>query len=186
MHRALAALAAAVLSGCGAASAQPPATTPLPLARPASSTPATLATASPSATATASATPTATAMPSTPSPRVTAVPTAPSSRQVSEPDNGTTVTLRTGGALRAVLHSTYWQFDPASDPTVLASQGSPSYSPDPPGSCVPGGGCGTVTADFQALRPGRAVVTAHRTSCGEALRCTGDAGSWMVTVIVSG
>ena len=174
MYRALAALAAAALAGCGAVSSQPPATTPLPLTQPVSSTPAILATAT--------ATPTS----STPAPRVTAVPTAPSSRDVSEADNGTTVTLRTGGTLRAVLHSTYWQFDPASDPTVLASQGSPSSSPDPPGSCVPGGGCGTVTATFQALRPGRAVVTAHRTSCGEALRCTGNAGSWMVTVIVSG
>src|SRR5207302_4854531 len=141
------------------------------------------ATASP--TPTVSPTPTATATPS-PAPRVIVTPAPPSSRDVSEADNGSTVSLRTGGTLRVVLHSTYWQFDPASDPTVLRSTGDPTSSPDPPGSCVPGGGCGTVTATFQALRAGRAVVTAHRTSCGEALRCTGRQGSYTVTVVVSG
>ena len=120
-----------------------------------------------------------------PAPRVIVTPAPPSSRDVSEADNGSTVSLRTGGTLRVVLHSTYWQFDPASDPTVLRSTGDPTSSPDPPGSCVPGGGCGTVTATFQALRAGRAVVTAHRTSCGEALRCTGNQGSYAVTVMVS-
>lgn len=145
MQRALAALAAAALAGCGAVATTPPSASP--------------------AVATATA--------------------AAGSRTVSEPDNGTAVTLRTGGTLRAVLHSTYWQFDPPSDSTVLASEGSASYSPDPPGTCVPGGGCGTVTATFRALRPGRAVVSAHRASCGEALRCTGNQGTWMVTVVVS-
>jgi hypothetical protein len=119
------------------------------------------------------------------SPAVATASVAPTSRQVSEADKGTVVSLRTGGTLRAVLHSTYWRFDPASEPTVLGSEGAPATSPDPPGSCVPGGGCGTVTATFRALRPGRAVVSAHRTSCGEALRCTGDRGAWTVTVVVS-
>jgi hypothetical protein len=109
----------------------------------------------------------------------------PASREVSDGDRGTTVTLRTGGALRVVLHSTYWEIDPASDPAVLRSDGEQTYAPDPPGRCVPGGGCGTVTRGFHAVQPGRAVVTAHRTSCGEALRCTGDAGTWSVTVLVS-
>jgi hypothetical protein len=95
------------------------------------------------------------------------------------------VTLRTGGTLSVVLHSTYWQYDPPSDPSVLRSQADPTYSPDPPGSCVPGGGCGTLTAGFRALRPGRAVITAHRTSCGEAMACVGDAGRFSVTVVVS-
>ena len=120
------------------------------------------------------------------SPAPTTASAASTTRQVSETDDRTTVGLRTGGTLRVVLHSTYWQIDPASDPTVLSSEGRPSASPDPPGSCVPGGGCGTVTATLRALRPGRAVVSAHRTSCGEALRCTGDRGGWTVTVVVSG
>jgi hypothetical protein len=42
-----------------------------------------------------------------------------------------------------------------------------------------------VTARFGALRPGRAVVTAHRTSCGEAMGCAGDSGRFSVTVVVS-
>lgn len=169
MHRAattLAALAAAALAcGCGAAASDPGTVTP-----------------SPTASAAPSPTPSGTPTGATTS---TAAP-APSSRQVTEADDRGTVTLRTGGTLTVVLHSTYWQYDPPSDPSVLRSAGDPTYAPDPPGRCVPGGGCGTATATFHALRPGRAVVTAHRTSCGEALRCVGDAGRFSVTVEVSG
>ena len=129
----------------------------------------------------------ASASPPTAAPQLTTAPLPGStSRDVSEADNGSTVSIRTGGTLRVVLHSTYWQFYPPSDPTVLGSEGQPAVSPAPRGQCVPGGGCGTVTATFRGLRAGRAVVTAHRTSCGEALRCTGNQGSWMVTVVVSG
>ncbi len=49
---------------------------------------------------------------------------------------------------------------------------------------MPGGGCGTVTAWFNADGPGTAVVTASRTSCGEAMACGGGAGSYRLTVIV--
>ena len=132
-----------------------------------------MSTASPSAT--------------TPSAAPTGTPTgAPSSRTVGDADDRGTVTLRTGGSLSVVLHSTYWQYDPPSDPSVLRPAGDPTSAPDRPGTCVPGGGCGTVTATYHALRPGRAVVTAHRSSCGEALGCTGDAGRFSVTVVVSG
>jgi hypothetical protein len=187
MHRALAGLAAAVLAGCGAAATTRPPASPAPATAPATVTATATATPTATVTARAIATPTATASATGPSPSpVATAPPAPGSRDVSELDNGTTVTLRTGGTLRAVLHSTYWQFDPPSDPTVLGSAGPPVSSPAPMGQCVPGGGCGTVTATFQALRPGRAVVSAHRTSCGEALRCTGNQGIWTVTVVVSG
>ena len=162
-----AAAAAVLLGGCGAA-----ATLPTGATEP----------ASPSASP-AVATDTASTSTTTPSARPSPV---PSTVEVTESDNGHTVTLRPGDTLVAVLHSTYWQFDPPSNPAVLRSEGRPVTSPAPMGSCVPGGGCGTVTAHYQALSPGRSTVSAGRTSCGEALRCTGDAGSWSVTVVVSG
>ena len=168
--------AAALLAGCGAAA-------PAPTAAPQVTTTAEAATSTQAAT---SARVTASTQVTTTTQVTSASSAASTSRDLSEADNGSTVSLRAGGTLRVVLHSTYWQIDPASDSTVLASEGSPSYSPDPPGTCVPGGGCGTVTATFQALRPGRAVVSAHRTSCGEALRCTGNQGSYAVTVMVTG
>jgi hypothetical protein len=49
---------------------------------------------------------------------------------------------------------------------------------------VPGQGCGTVTAVFAAIAPGSARLTASRISCGEALRCTGSDGVYVLTVTV--
>jgi hypothetical protein len=46
-------------------------------------------------------------------------------------------------------------------------------------------GCGTVTAVFHALKPGQATISASRTTCGEALLCTGSAGAYEVTIVVS-
>jgi len=51
--------------------------------------------------------------------------------------------------------------------------------------CVPGGGCGTVTARYSAISGGTAQVAAHRDSCGEAMRCQGTNGDWRITVVVS-
>jgi hypothetical protein len=103
---------------------------------------------------------------------------------VGDSDNGRTVTLSRGDTLELQLHSTYWRVDrvsagvlAASRPTVAA--GSPSMT-----RCVPGQGCGTVTVDFRAAHAGRATVRAHRTSCGEARRCTGGAGAFRLTVVV--
>jgi len=50
---------------------------------------------------------------------------------------------------------------------------------------VPGAGCGTVTALFDAVGPGRASVSAERTGCGEAMSCTGRQRSYSVTVVVT-
>ena len=67
---------------------------------------------------------------------------------------------------------------------MLRPQGDPAYAPAP--GCVPGGGCGTVTATYGAVHAGRVTVTANRTSCGEALRCSPEQGSFTVAVVVSG
>ena len=151
-------LAATVLVACG--SSNPTAARHAP------------ATAAPSSTDT---TPTST----------TAAPSAaPGTTTLTEHDNGTTVALRVGERLRVVLASTYWTFPPSSNPTVLHPDGQPTVSPQIRG-CVPGQGCGTVTADFTASSTGTATVTATRTTCGEALTCTPANSRYQVTITVT-
>jgi hypothetical protein len=104
---------------------------------------------------------------------------------VGDQDNGHAVSVRAGERLQLVLTSTYWRVDGSSDPNVLRPAGQPAVSPQVTG-CVPGAGCGTVTALFDAVAPGRADVSAKRTSCGEALSCTGNLGFYRVTVMVTG
>jgi hypothetical protein len=105
----------------------------------------------------------------------------------TEADNGGIVALRRGGTLTVTLHSTYWTINGSSAPAVLHQTGPATTSPAPPSQhCVPGQGCGTVTATFSALTDGKADVTASRTSCGEALRCTPAQSSWVVHVVVTG
>jgi hypothetical protein len=101
---------------------------------------------------------------------------------VSDAANGATIRIHTGTRVTVRLGSTYWTFQGSSNPAVLRQVGTPTVKPR--GGCVPGAGCGTVTATFVARHPGTATVTASRTTCGEALRCTGGQGSYTLTVVV--
>ncbi|HLW15804.1 MAG TPA: hypothetical protein VKV69_00395 [Actinomycetota bacterium] len=105
----------------------------------------------------------------------------------TDASDGKTFMLHEGQVLRISLSSTYWQLSDSSDPAVLALIGSPvahSQQSTSAGRCVPGQGCGTVTALYRALAPGEAWVTATRVSCGEALRCTGASGRFSIDVLV--
>ena len=117
-------------------------------------------------------------------PPATTTTTAPPAATLtySEADNGRSVTVHRGDHLVVVLHSTYWSFDPISG--AVTADGSPTVAPQLQG-CVPGGGCGTVTARFTAVAAGTATIHAHRDSCGEAMRCTGTQGDWRLNVTVS-
>src|SRR5258708_40049 len=75
---------------------------------------------------------------------------APSHVDLTDSDDGHTVSVARGGSVTVVLHSTYWQIKAPSNPSVLQEQGSPVVAPTMQG-CVPGGGCGTVTAQFKAV-----------------------------------
>jgi hypothetical protein len=108
---------------------------------------------------------------------------APITKTVTERDKGTTVALHVGDRLKVVLANTYWTLGPSAKPAVLRSDGRPSVRPRSNG-CVPGAGCGTVVETFTATAKGTASVGASRTSCGEALRCTGDQGVYKVSVVV--
>lgn len=102
----------------------------------------------------------------------------------TEKDKGATIAAHVGDRVNVVLHSTYWTFGPASDASVLKLVGAPAIAPELKG-CVPGGGCGTVTASYDAIASGTAVVSASRNSCGEAVGCTAAASSYRVTITVS-
>lgn len=102
--------------------------------------------------------------------------------QVGDKRDGGTVALHVGQKLRVVLHSTYWEFKRVNAPGVLHLVATPVVAPK--AGCVPGQGCGTVTALYVARTPGSASVRAERTSCGEAMGCSADAGTWLLTVVV--
>lgn len=102
--------------------------------------------------------------------------------QLTEHDDGSTVDARVGDSVTVTLHSTYWQFRPPAG-GVLQQKREPV--PSPGGSAcptVPGSGCGTVVADYVVSASGTVTLTAHRESCGEAMRCAGSNGAWSVTV----
>jgi hypothetical protein len=99
--------------------------------------------------------------------------------------NGTTVPAKAGDRIELILSSSYWQVTGNSAPRVLRPDGPPVLLPRP-SSCpaIPGLGCTPVRSDFTALTDGKAVITAKRSVCGEALRCKPDQTRFTVTVVV--
>jgi hypothetical protein len=96
----------------------------------------------------------------------------PSAVVVHDGAGSHTVTVKAGQRLEVVLDSTYWNVAGSSRPGVLRQDGESAVLARP-ASCptLPGMGCTPIQTDFSALKPGVAVVTASRTSCGEALEC---------------
>jgi hypothetical protein len=111
----------------------------------------------------------------TPSPAVVAL---------DEHADHTTVKVGVGTTIRVELHSTYWSATTSSAARLVAPSGSPVTSAAP--SCRPGGGCGTVSSTFVARAAGSAVLTADRTSCGEAMNCPPAQRTYRVTIEVTG
>jgi hypothetical protein len=103
---------------------------------------------------------------------------------VTQADNGRSVPMHVGQSLVVQLNNTYWMINGSSDPGVLAPQGSVQVASSP-GGCVPGQGCGTVTANFRAIRAGHSLVTGSRRICGEVVLCRPDQRMFSVTVQVS-
>jgi hypothetical protein len=163
-------LAVALTTACGAVAGSPSA-----------------ATAQSSASATPSG-PAPSGQPATPPGQRPPLHTPPTDQRVlvaRDQDNGHAMSLQVGDQLELVLTSTYWKLDGSSDAAVLRQTLPPVVAPQPSG-CVVGQGCGTVTAHFQAIARGQADVSARRTSCGEAMSCTGNLGFYRLTVMVTG
>lgn len=98
--------------------------------------------------------------------------------------NGKTVRVGVGDKIALILASSYWKISGSSAPSVLRQRGPVTLLAPSPSHCPPGFGCRPVRAYFTALTPGKAVITAHRRTCGEALACTGSRGKFRLTVIV--
>jgi hypothetical protein len=97
-----------------------------------------------------------------------------------------TVTLHVGQALVVSLPSTYWALNESSaqNPLSVTSNTLTTGLPRCQGA-VPGSGCGVAQIRLVARRTGSAKVTGFRTSCGEALRCTPQQSTFVLTVKVS-
>jgi hypothetical protein len=104
-------------------------------------------------------------------------------KTVTDRDKGTTVTLHVGDRLKVVLASTYWTIHESPKSSVLRTDGGQVTTPESK-RCVPGGGCGTASRMFAAVGKGTTTVSASRTTCGEALLCTGGSGKFRVSVVV--
>jgi predicted secreted protein len=160
---ALALLTGVVVSGCGSAttSSAPPAS---------------------SGAATRSS-PTTPGVPGSTTGTATTAPPPAVERVITEADDRRTVKIRRGQKLEVQLHNTYWRFA-APSTSALVAIGAPVYAPRLGGGCVPGAGCGTVTARFRAARTGTTTIKATRQSCGEALRCRPGQGAFEVAIAV--
>ena len=104
---------------------------------------------------------------------------------VSGVQNGQSVQMQAGDVVTVSLDTTFWTFAPTSDASILQSQSDQVISPAAIGTCPPGMGCGTTMASYKALKTGTATVSAGRISCGEARRCVGSEGAFLVTIVVS-
>lgn len=101
---------------------------------------------------------------------------------VTSKDKGGSTSVHVGDTVHVQLSSTAWTIAGSAGALVPAGAQTTTFVPGP--TCRPGGGCGTTDRLFRAVAAGAAQLTASRTDCGEALRCTGDSGSWSVTVRV--
>ncbi|MBO0808647.1 MAG: hypothetical protein J2P32_10150 [Actinobacteria bacterium] len=104
---------------------------------------------------------------------------------VRDDANGKAVSARTGDRIELILSSSYWHVTGSSAPSVLRQDG-PTVPLPRPTNCphIPGLGCVPVRADFTALTDGKAVITAGRSTCGEALRCKPHQTRFTVNVVV--
>jgi len=90
-----------------------------------------------------------------------------------------------GERLELILAGNYWNVDPSSSPAVLRQDGD-TTDLAPPSSCgsMPGAGCIPEQTSFTEMARGTVVITASRTSCGEAMACCPDQRHFRLTVIV--
>ncbi len=106
---------------------------------------------------------------------------------LNESSNGRSVVGAVGTRLNLTLHSTYWSLvstKTAPDLRQIGHTTVKGVAPNGAGHCVPGQGCGTVSAHYVAVHPGSVRLRATRTSCGEALRCSPAQSVWTVVVHV--
>lgn len=97
----------------------------------------------------------------------------------NESNNAKSLTVHVGDTIRVALKSAAWTINDA-DGTVLVALGAEQYSPGRPGP----GCCGSASRSFTAKAAGTAALTADRTTCGEALKCSPEQSRYSVRVRV--
>jgi hypothetical protein len=102
---------------------------------------------------------------------------------LDEHSNHATISVVVGRDVELLLHSSYWSDFATSRSSVVRADGTPHVVPTAT-HCVPGGGCKPVLAMFTASSVGTAVLSASRTTCGEALACGPDNSHFSVTILV--
>jgi len=102
--------------------------------------------------------------------------------QATLKDNHHTVTVSVDDTI-ILKPSTFWTIRPLAHTSPLVQNAGPTTTQTNT-PCIPGGGCGTTTAQYHAVRPGRVSLTADRTLCGEARRCTGGEATYLLTIVV--
>ena len=112
-------------------------------------------------------------------------------RQLNENSANKLYAVKVGSTLHLVLHSMFWTLNAPAAGSAIKVMGDPVSSPimpgpDAPANCrLPGMGCGTLDWTIKAVRVGTVSLIATRTSCGEALQCTGTNGRFSVRVRVN-
>jgi predicted secreted protein len=110
---------------------------------------------------------------------------------LSEKNASKTIAVKLGARVELTLHSMYWGLAVPAKSSSLTSKGAPILKPifpsatAPAGCKIAGSGCGTQTWEFVATKVGTTHLVASRTTCGEAMKCTGANGRFTVTVKVS-
>ena len=110
---------------------------------------------------------------------------AASDPKLTDATCGTAVTAKLGERLVVSLASTYWQFQDSPPTSPIQQKGTTVYAGGLNCPSYPGSGCGTATATFDILGSGQAVISASRTTCGEAVACDHGEGKNQCTITVN-
>ncbi len=111
-------------------------------------------------------------------------------RTLNENSANKVYAVKVGSHLTLTLHSMYWSLTSVPKSSGVAQVGGVLSKPILPGPTAPNGcglpgmGCGTQTWNFVAKKVGTFSIAASRTSCGEALQCTGTQGEYVVRIQV--
>lgn len=100
------------------------------------------------------------------------------------------ISVKVGSHLSLTLHNMYWQLSALKVGSSIVTKGPVYQRAIFPGASAPAGcriagmGCGIQIWNFTATKVGATRIIATRTTCGEAMRCTGTNGRYTVQVKV--
>jgi hypothetical protein len=117
---------------------------------------------------------------STPYTGPNAIPTV----QVRSAERGATLHTAVGHDVHVVLEGQGWSFDAAPADLVAVAVPSASSGIEACRGAAQTASCGTTSITYRAERVGTVVLSAARTMCGDARRCTGDEGAFSIRMVL--